>query len=133
MIRATTDQHEAEVLQIQAAAERLLAGTPMSSSGRLSIVALADEAGIKRSRLYDHHRDLVDAFLNRAQGRHTSDHAILTAELAHARATIKKLQQQVADQAAHIQALTAAAVELSLLNASDNVTPINTRLHATEP
>ena len=40
--------------------DRLLAGTPLRSNGSLTIVALADEAGVKRHLLTHRHTDLKD-------------------------------------------------------------------------
>ncbi|MFI7643547.1 hypothetical protein [Nonomuraea sp. NPDC049400] len=47
---------------ITAAMSRLLAGTPLRSSGRLDIVTLAIEAGLKRNKLTHKHKDLKDLF-----------------------------------------------------------------------
>jgi len=47
---------------ITAAIERLLAGTPLRSSGALDIVTLAEEAGVKRNKLTHKHTDLKDLF-----------------------------------------------------------------------
>jgi len=47
---------------IQAAADRLLAGLPLRSTGELTIVQLAHEAGLKRWLLTHKHRDLAEQF-----------------------------------------------------------------------
>ncbi len=47
---------------INAAMERLLAGTPLRSSGNLDIISLAEEAGLKRNKLTHKHTDLKDRF-----------------------------------------------------------------------
>ncbi len=47
---------------ITAAMERLLAGKPLRSSGELTVVALAAEAGLKRNKLTHKHTDLKDLF-----------------------------------------------------------------------
>jgi hypothetical protein len=47
---------------ITAAMQRLLAGKPLRSSGELTIVALAAEAGLKRNKLTHKHVDLKDLF-----------------------------------------------------------------------
>jgi hypothetical protein len=52
---------------IQAAADRLLAGTPLRSTGELTIVQLAAEAGVKRWLLTHKHRDLAEQFQARAR------------------------------------------------------------------
>lgn len=107
-------QRAAEAHAIAAAAARLLAGTPQRSSGRLNVVSLAAEAGMQRTKLYDHHRALVDTFLVSAGQRATQGQEDLAIELAAARATITELRATVAAQAARIESLTATAVELSL-------------------
>lgn len=55
---------------IRDAMDRLLAGAPLASSGKLTVSALADEAGLKRWRLTHKHPDLQDEFRARirAQG-----------------------------------------------------------------
>jgi hypothetical protein len=53
---------------IQAAANRLLAGTPLrSATGRLTVVELAVEAGVKRWMLTHKHLDLAQQFQARAR------------------------------------------------------------------
>jgi hypothetical protein len=52
---------------IQAAADRLLAGTPLRSTGELTVVQLAAEAGVKRWLLTHKHRDLAEQFQARAR------------------------------------------------------------------
>lgn len=54
---------------IRAAIDRLLAGTPLRSNGSLTIVALADEANIKRHLLTHRHTDLKDEFYARVRAR----------------------------------------------------------------
>ncbi len=52
---------------IQAAADRLLAGTPLRSAGGLTIVQLAVEANVKRWLLTHKHRDLAEQFQARVR------------------------------------------------------------------
>jgi hypothetical protein len=52
---------------IQAAADRLLTGTPLRSTGKLTIVQLANEAGVKRWLLTHKHRDLAEQFQARVR------------------------------------------------------------------
>ena len=52
---------------IQAAADRLLAGLPLRSTGELIIVQLAHEAGLKRWLLTHKHRDLAEQFQARVR------------------------------------------------------------------
>jgi chromosome segregation ATPase len=60
---------QAERAAIQAAADRLLAGTPLRSTGELTVVQLAAEAGVKRWLLTHKHRDLAEEFQARAKAR----------------------------------------------------------------
>lgn len=119
MTEPNTDRRAEEARQIHAAIERLLTGTPQQSSGRLSVVALANEAGLKRTTLYDHHRELVDSFLTSAGRNRAVDNAVNSAELATARARITELEQLVASQETMIRTLRTTLVELSLRDPSD--------------
>lgn len=59
MNAATADHERREIL---AAIDRLLAGTPLRSNGKLTIVDLAIEADVKRWVLTHKHTDLKDLF-----------------------------------------------------------------------
>jgi hypothetical protein len=62
---------------ITAAADRLLAGTPLhSSSGKLSGSELIVESGLRRDVVYGDHRDLVDQFRARAKAQMLVPHAL---------------------------------------------------------
>jgi hypothetical protein len=52
---------------IRAAMQRLLDGTPQKSTGALSVLQLATEAGVKRWVLTHKHTDLADEFRSRVQ------------------------------------------------------------------
>lgn len=54
--------HQQERHLIQKASERLLAGEPMRSTGELTVVQLAVEAGVKRWLLTHRHVDLAQKF-----------------------------------------------------------------------
>jgi hypothetical protein len=62
-----TVTHTTERDAILAAAERLLAGTPLRSSGELTVVQLAAEADVKRWLLTHKHRDLAEQFQARVR------------------------------------------------------------------
>lgn len=62
-------REDAERAAIQAAADRLLAGTPLRSTGELTVVQLAAEASVKRWLLTHKHRDLTEQFQARAKAR----------------------------------------------------------------
>lgn len=118
----------AEAQEVAAAAERLLAGTPIRSSGRPSIVALADEAGLKRTRLYEHHREQVDAFTAKIGNGPTAPGTVRPMDqLGATRARIAELESEAALQAETIRTLMATVVELSLqLHPDTNVLPMKT-------
>lgn len=54
-------------IAIRDAAQRLLDGTPLRSSGTLTLVALAAEAGVKRWLLTHKRRDLAEEFQARTK------------------------------------------------------------------
>jgi hypothetical protein len=58
---------DAERAAIAAAMQRLLDGTPKRSTGALSILQLATEAGVKRWVLTHKHTDLADEFRSRVE------------------------------------------------------------------
>lgn len=64
-----TSEHINERDAIEAAASRLLAGTPLRSNGALTVVALAEEAGVKRHVLTYRHTDLKDLFYAQVRAR----------------------------------------------------------------
>ncbi|MEU5050126.1 hypothetical protein [Streptomyces sp. NPDC021096] len=55
--------------RIQAAMERILAGTPQHSNGALTIVALAQEAEVPRNALTQRHLDLKNLFYDTVRAR----------------------------------------------------------------
>lgn len=66
-----SDAAAAERSAIRAAMDRLIAGTPLRSNGKLTILALAAEAGLKRHTLTHKHTDLQDLFRARCQAADT--------------------------------------------------------------
>jgi chromosome segregation ATPase len=57
--------------EIEAAMGRLLNGTPLRSDGKLTVVSLAAEAGVKRHALTHKHTDLKDLFNARVKAQHS--------------------------------------------------------------
>jgi hypothetical protein len=78
---------------ITAAIDRLLAGTPLRSNGSLTIVALADEANVKRHLLTHRQTDPKDEFYARvrARGRVPDNERKLREDLTTALDRIKEL------------------------------------------
>ena len=89
-----TDQEERDA--ITAAMERLLAGTPLRSSGNLDIISLAEEAGLKRNKLTHKHTDLKDRFYaeRRAREGMTDREAKLHNEITQLKACIDELREE---------------------------------------
>lgn len=58
----------AEIRAITDAMVRLLIGAPLHSDGKLTIVSLAAEAGLRRNKLTHKHTGLKDPFLRPGQG-----------------------------------------------------------------
>lgn len=108
------------------AVERLLTNTARASSGRLNVVALAEEAGINRTSLYQRHRDLVDDFKTRAGLAPASPTAqAIQGQLDAAHARITELEQANTAQRQQIRTLTALVVELDLaVDGKTNVIPL---------
>jgi hypothetical protein len=67
MTSTTGENHDTVRTAIQAAMDRLLAGTPLRSTGRLSVSQLALEAGVKRWYLTHQHLDLKELFQARVK------------------------------------------------------------------
>jgi chromosome segregation ATPase len=89
-----TDQDERDA--INAAMQRLLAGTPLRSSGNLDIITLAAEAGLNRNKLTHKHTDLKDRFYaeRRARNGMTDREAKLHNDIAQLKARIDELREQ---------------------------------------
>ncbi|MFF0630320.1 hypothetical protein [Streptomyces sp. NPDC004296] len=97
MTRTRRDR-TAERAALQAAAERLLAGTPLrSSNGKLTTTELINESGLRRDVAYEH-RDLVDAFKAHVKAQHQVPQA------AQARLDrIASLEAELADTKTHLR------------------------------
>lgn len=90
--------------EIRSAMERLLEGKPIRSNGALTVVALAEEAGVKRHLLTHRHTDLKGEFYLRvrAQGSVPESEVKLRAKLQEvtkqrdsARETVKRLTSEL--------------------------------------
>lgn len=127
-----TDRQRRAIL---AAADRLLAGTPRKSSGNLSTVQLAVEAGVKYWIVAQKHTDLRDHFQQLAGEARNTPAAVRKAQDAH-----EKLKQDHAELRRHctgleelVQTYAHAINELarenqqlkdSLKGSPDNVRPL---------
>ncbi|MET8249512.1 hypothetical protein ABZV31_37200 [Streptomyces sp. NPDC005202] len=82
----------AEVRAITDAMVRLLAGAPLRSDGKLTIVSLAAEAGLRRNKLTHKHTGLKDLFYALAKARDPLPESLSVS----ARARAAKQQQDLA-------------------------------------
>jgi len=129
--------------QLRAAADRLLAGTPLRSDGKLTIKSLAEEAGIKRWILVNKYplqlKNKYEAEFRQAGRRPgplqaADEHAArLALDLKEARAEIGRLE---ALNRAYAQVIDQLSVELShkslradLSPVPVNVASLNSRRH----
>lgn len=78
-------EDEAERRMIRDAMDRLIAGEPVRSDGKLTIKSLAEEAGVKRWLLTHRHTDLQGEFRDRVAAFGTEPEPV------------RKLKQQVGD------------------------------------
>ncbi len=108
---------DAERRDLTAAAERLLAGTPLrSASGKLTSSELITESGLRRDVVYGEHKDLVDDFKARvkAQDATPSSIARISDETRALRNANDALKKQLAEEHETTKTLTKIVAELSL-------------------
>ncbi len=81
---------------IRDAMDRLLDGKPVRSNGALTVVTLAQEAGVKRHLLTHRHTDLSHEFYDRvrSQGNVPQSEVALRAKVAALEATVQRLREQ---------------------------------------
>ena len=101
---------------IQAAADRLLAGTPLRSTGELTVVQLAAEAGMKRWLLTHKHRDLAEQFQARAKAVDGDPPSVrkLKAQVAELREALARLRAEQAERQALLECYAHVINELSI-------------------
>lgn len=123
--------------KILAAMDRLLAGTPLRSTGHLSISQLAAEAGIGRWHLTHQHTDLKELFQASVQSaaaqaassaRQLSEAEQLKAQHARLAAHCAELEEQLARYAAVISLLQ---LEKAAADSTAPVTALETVGNAT--
>jgi chromosome segregation ATPase len=126
----------AEQAAITAAAERLLAATPLrSETGKLTVSELITESGLRRDIAYEHPH-LIDTFKARAKARDTQPAALtaLASERDKLRGQLTAARQELAREQRTASTLRKVIAELSLeldqareeLAALGNVTPLRT-------
>ncbi|WP_200306148.1 hypothetical protein [Streptomyces adelaidensis] len=109
--------HDAERTAVRAAADRLLAGTPLrSTSGKLTGTELITESGLRRDVVYGDHKELVEEFQARAKAQHTVPAA--AEKIAEQNRALKEenaaLKADLAAERERNKTLTRVAVELCL-------------------
>ena len=106
----------AEQAAITAAAERLLAGTPLrSATGKLTVSEVITESGLRRDTAYDHPH-LIDAFRARVKARDCAPAALtaLAAERDDLRSQLTAIKDQLARERRTASTLRKVIAELSL-------------------
>jgi hypothetical protein len=127
--------HERERAEILDAEERLFKGTAFRSNGKLTVSALAKEAGLKRWKLNDTHRVLADRFLARVRAEGSTPEAYRELEERNAellrqheqdRLALRQAQADLRRVAGVVQVLALENAELEgrLQGRAPMVTPI---------
>jgi len=107
---------QAERAAINAAADRLLAGTPLrSSTGKLTQSELVIESALRRDVVYEH-SDLVDDYKARVKAQHSTPAAAqaLADDLAEQARRLEAVTAELTRQRALAAALRRLTAELSL-------------------
>ena len=112
----STDSDERD--RIRAAMDRILNGTPERSNGALTVVALAQEAGVPRNALTQRHTDLKNEFYKHAEARGgpTELETRLRATIARQKTTIDNKNRELHQLRADVPALIRVINQLSLEN-----------------
>jgi hypothetical protein len=116
-VSRTPREREAERTAIRAAADRLLAGTPLkSTSGKLTTTELIRESGLRRDVVYADYKDLVEEFQARVKAQSSTPDAMR--ELAERNAELieklTKVKAELAEEHAAGTAMRLVVAELSL-------------------
>ena len=103
-----------ERAEIKAAMDRLLDGIPLRSDGKLTVVSLAAEAGVKRHALTHKHTDLKDRFYARIKAQQSvpASEIALREQNANLR---RKLDEMRAERDEYKQAADSLARTLNVL------------------
>jgi hypothetical protein len=110
--------------KIVAAMDRLLAGTPLRSTGRLSVSQLAVEAGVGRWHLTHQHIDLKDQFQARVASTENTPAAFTRrlGEFENLKVVHAKLVAHCADLEERLQVYATVINVLSLQKQAANTT-----------
>ncbi|MEV6019982.1 hypothetical protein [Streptomyces sp. NPDC051997] len=108
---------EAERAALRAAADRLLAGTPLRSvSGKLTASELLRESGLRRDVAYGDHKDLVEEFQARVKAQSATPAAMqeLADKYAEVKEKLAAITEELAKERAAGATLRRIIAELSL-------------------
>ena len=125
---------QTERTAISAASDRLLAGTPLRSSGKLTVSALITESGLRRDVIYGDHKDQVEAFRAKVKAQNSTPAAMqqLAAQNAGLQDRLTAVKAELAAERETGTVLRRMVAELSLelhqardeLAAATGVTPL---------
>ena len=129
-----------ERARIREAMEPIFGGTPHRSTGALTIVALAQEAGVPRNALTQRHTDLKNEFYERVKERGaTPDIEVrLREQVARLKKTLANKETELARLRADVPALVRVVNQLTAENAelrevlqlpAANIIPLRPREH----
>jgi hypothetical protein len=129
-----------ERARIREAMARIFRGTPHRSTGALTIVALAQEAGVPRNALTQLHMDLMNEFYERVKERGaTPDIEVrLREQVARLKRTLANKETELARLRGDVPALVRVVNQLTAENAelrevlqlpAANIIPLRPREH----
>ena len=122
--------NDEERQRVRAAMSRLRDNKAEQSNGGRTVVALADESGISRQRIYEHHGDLLNEFKATVGcGPVTPNVEALQRQLAQARAHNQELAAENAELRSKIRTLSAVITELTHDTSGANVVVSMPRKH----
>lgn len=123
-------RNDEEHQRVRAAMSRLQDNKAEQSNGARTVVALADESGVPRQRLYEHHSDLLNEFKATVGcGPVTPNAESLQRQLAQARAHNQELAAENAHLRSKIRTLSAVITELTHETSGANVVVSMPRRH----
>ncbi|PYC12519.1 TetR family transcriptional regulator [Pseudomonas jessenii] len=100
--------------ELQLALHRILQGRAKSEETKISIAAVAREAGVSAALIYNHYPDIAEAIRN-AQGRSSRNQRdVKQRDLLHEQEKTRKLRQEISELRVKVASL--ASLNETLLN-----------------
>lgn len=119
--------NDIERKQVEEAIDRLISGNPVRATGHHTVVELAKESGVQRTRLYEQYPDLIASFKQLAQQAISPRLIIATShELTQAHQRINELIAENTQLRQRIRTLSAVITELSIERDQNNVVRLRT-------